>query len=411
MDFFRNGNVSTGDIRTTHVVGHQENFFNVETWRHNAHRQRVVSHPEPPMPSRLHRDNNANRGVTTALGVDPRHVVNVQEPLHDGQLHHNARRQRVGSRPDPPAPSGRHRNNANLDVPTPSDIGTRHLTANHGNRQPRQQQNPRRQRSLSQSDVPVPPRRHDNTDTNRPVSSVRLFDARGNKYNEVGGRVYDYFHDAPHRRELSRRDASPPTYHHENATTARNGANFDEQQTTRLSNNQRHSQSVVSTISIETSSSATLDSYTATHDPPPYARTFPRMTSTTTLTSSSSGDMTYCSDKKSQPRGSVMQPWPRPETPSPFVSRYIVFHLDRETTAEQLREVGDNALIPIVKSMSDDNYIGYISEVCRDIFIQACNLLTSKFSRGTWMILKFIGFFFYVTTFLVRSLRGVLHQT
>jgi hypothetical protein len=294
-------------------------------------------------------------------------------------------------------------------------MGARHVTAEHEDRQPRQQQNPRRRRSLSHSDVPVAPRRHDNTTNNRAASSVRLFDARGNQYDEVGGRVYDHFHNPPHQRVLPGRNASPPTYNNDNAATARDGAIFDRQQTSRSSNSQRHTQNVVPTISIETgSSSATLDSYTATHDPPPYPHPFPRLSSTTTLTSStstlSSSDMTYHSDKKSQPRGPVMQPWPRPEPP-PFVSRYIVFHLDRETTVAKLKEVGDNVLIPSVKNMPDNNYIGYISEVCRDIFIQACNPLTSKCARGRWMTPKFIGFFFFVTTFLKRSLRGVLHQT
>jgi len=361
MDFFRNGNVSTGDVRTTRIAGHQDVVYDVEFWRQNAHRQRIVSHPEPPIPSRLHRDNNANRAVTPALVVDSRHVANVQEHVHDGQpIHHNARRQHVGSHLDAPAQSRRHRdNNAKLDIPSPSEMGPRHATAERENRQPRQQQNPRRRRSLSHSDVPAAPRRHDNTDTNR---AVRLFDARGNQYDEVGGHTYNYFHNPPHQRELSRRNASPSTYNGDNATAARAGVISDTQQTPRLFNNQRHSQSVVPTISIETSSSGTLDSYTATHDPPPYPQPFPRLSSTTTLTSS--GSTLSSSDTKSQPHGSVTQSLPHPETRPPFVSRYIVFHLDRESTAEKLREVGDNVLILSVKNMTDNNYIGYISEVC-----------------------------------------------
>jgi hypothetical protein len=211
-------------------------------------------------------------------------------------------------------------------------------------------------------------------------------------------------------REASRRDATPP-HNSGGATTEIDRTIPDRHHTTNRTSpdKQKRPQHDVPAINIEISSgTAPLDSYTASHNPPPYQQqSFPRLSSTTTLTSSnstlSSSNMTHHSDNKSQPRGSVMRPL-TPETllekPSGCASRYIAFQLDKEATTKKLRELGDDALIPTVNIMSNDTYVGYMSKVCRDVFTLTCDPLTIKLASGTWMTTqKSIGFFFFVMTF------------
>jgi hypothetical protein len=53
--------------------------------------------------------------------------------------------------------------------------------------------------------------------------------------------------------------------------------------------------------------------------------------------------------------------------PSPFVSRYVVFQLDKEATVERLKKLEIPAVATLIHAVNDmpiKQYVGYIDKVC-----------------------------------------------
>ena len=110
--------------------------------------------------------------------------------------------------------------------------------------------------------------------------------------------------------------------------------------------------------------SAVLDSYTATHNPPPYqefaSRRFASSTSTISDGTSSHNHINRTTDSGSAQSGHTTQP-------ATFISRYIVFQVDREATVDRLKKQelpGVETLVHAVNAMPMKDYIGYIENVC-----------------------------------------------
>ena len=109
-----------------------------------------------------------------------------------------------------------------------------------------------------------------------------------------------------------------------------------------------------------------------THVQSAYQRQPSHSTNTLTSCSTLSSDSDTIDSKSGRISSDdvVMQPLEEPEPQPAFISRYIVFLLDKQATIENLKNSGDDDLIPAVKNMSSNKkYVGYITEVSFVIFL------------------------------------------